>query len=214
MLMPVRVVVFGPLEAVPIMGVAALMANFSRVLVWWRETDWRATAAYSAAGVPAAALGARTLLVLPPRLMEALLGAFFILMIPARRALLARDYRLKLWQLALVGAPIGYLTGIVVSTGPINTPFFLAYGLTKGAFLATEAAGSLAVYMSKALVFRSFGALPLAAVAKGLIIGTSLMAGSFLAKRFVLRLEADRFRLLMDGLLLLSGLSMLAAALA
>jgi uncharacterized membrane protein YfcA len=214
MLMPVLVVVFGPLEAVPIMGVAALMANFSRVLVWWRETDWRATAAYSAAGVPAAALGARTLLVLPPRLMEALLGAFFILMIPARRALLARDYRLKLWQLALVGAPIGYLTGIVVSTGPINTPFFLAYGLTKGAFLATEAAGSLAVYMSKALVFRSFGALPLAAVAKGLIIGTSLMAGSFLAKRFVLRLEADRFRLLMDGLLLLSGLSMLAAALA
>jgi uncharacterized membrane protein YfcA len=117
-------------------------------------------------------------------------------------------------RFTVVGAVIGYLTGIVVSTGPINTPFFLAYGLTKGAFLATEAAGSLAVYASKALVFRSFGALPLAAVAKGLIIGTSLMAGSFLAKRFVLRLEADRFRLLMDGLLLLSGISMLVAALA
>jgi uncharacterized protein len=214
MLMPVLVVVFGPLEAVPIMAVAALMANFSRIMVWWREIDWRATAVYSATGVPAAALGARTLLVLPPRLMEALLGAFFLLMIPARRALLARNYTLKLWHLAVVGAVIGYLTGIVVSTGPINTPFFLAYGLTKGAFLATEAAGSLAVYASKALVFRSFGALPLAAVAKGLIIGTSLMAGSFLAKRFVLRLEADRFRLLMDGLLLLSGISMLVAALA
>jgi hypothetical protein len=40
------------------------------------------------------------------------------------------------------------------------------------------------------------------------------MAGSFLAKLFVLRLEADRFRLLMDGLLLLSGISMLVAALA
>jgi hypothetical protein len=120
--------------------------------------------------MPAAALGARTLLVLPPRLMEAVLGAFFLLMIPARRALLARNYTLKLWHLAVVGAVIGYITGIVVSTGPINTPFFLAYGLTKGAFLATEAAGSLAVYASKALVFRSFGALPLAAVAKGLII--------------------------------------------
>ena len=214
MLMPVLVVVFGPLEAVPIMAVAAMMANFSRIMVWWREIDWRATAVYSATGMPAAALGARTLLVLPPRLMEALLGAFFLLMIPARRALLARNYTLTLWHLAVVGAVIGYITGIVVSTGPINTPFFLAYGLTKGAFLATEAAGSLAVYMSKAMVFRSFGALPLAAVAKGLIIGTSLMAGSFLAKRFVLRLEADRFRLLMDGLLLLSGVSMLVAALA
>ena len=35
--------------------------------------------------------------------------------------------------------------------------FFLAFGLVKGAYLATEALGSLAVYASKAIVFRSFG---------------------------------------------------------
>ena len=40
------------------------------------------------------------------------------------------------------------------------------------------------------------------------------MAGSFLAKRFVLSMPEERFRLLMDGLLLLSGLTMLWAALA
>ena len=213
MLMPVLVLFFGPLKAVPIMAVAALMANLSRIMVWWREVDWRATAVYSATGIPAAALGARTLLTLPPRIMEGALGVFFLLMIPARRLLLAYNLRLRLWQLAVVGAFIGFLTGIVVSTGPINTPFFLAYGLVKGAFLATEAAGSLAVYVTKALVFRSFGVLPLDAIAKGLIIGSSLMAGSFLAKRFVLKLDAEHFRLLMDGMLLLSGLTMLWAAL-
>ena len=213
MLMPVLVLFFGPLKAVPIMAVAALMANLSRIMVWWREVDWRATAVYSATGIPAAALGARTLLTLPPRIMEGALGVFFLLMIPARRLLLAYNLRLRLWHLAVVGAVIGFLTGIVVSTGPINTPFFLAYGLVKGAFLATEAAGSLAVYVTKALVFRSFGVLPLDAIAKGLIIGSSLMAGSFLAKRFVLKLDAEHFRLLMDGMLLLSGLTMLWAAL-
>ena len=213
MLMPVLIIVFGPLKAVPIMAVAAMMANFSRILVWWREVDWRATWVYSATGIPAAALGARTLLVLPPRLMEGTLGVFFLLMIPARRWLLAHDLKLQTWHLAIVGAVIGYLTGIVVSTGPINAPFFLAYGLTKGAYLATEAAGSLAVYISKALVFRSFGALPWDAIVQGLIIGSSLMAGSFLAKRFVLKMEAERFRLLMDGLLVLSGVTMLWAAL-
>ena len=36
-------------------------------MVWWRDVDWRACAAYSATGIPAAALGARTLLALPPR---------------------------------------------------------------------------------------------------------------------------------------------------
>ena len=214
MLMPVLIIVFGPLKAVPIMAVAALMANFSRILVWWREVDWRATAVYSATGIPAAALGARTLLVLPPRITEGTLGVFFILMIPARRWLLAHNFKLQLWHLAIVGGVIGYVTGIVVSTGPINTPFFLAYGLTKGAYLATEAAGSLAVYLSKAVVFRSFGALPWDAIGQGLIIGSSLMAGSFLAKHFVLKMEAERFRLLMDGLLLLAGLTMLWTALA
>jgi len=47
--------------------------------------NWRAVAAYAITGVPAAALGARTLLVLPPRLIECALGIFFLLMIPARR---------------------------------------------------------------------------------------------------------------------------------
>jgi len=55
MLMPALVLVFGPREAVPIMAIAAIMANASRVAAWWREVDWRATAAYSATGIPAAA---------------------------------------------------------------------------------------------------------------------------------------------------------------
>ncbi|HEY9396568.1 MAG TPA: sulfite exporter TauE/SafE family protein [Burkholderiales bacterium] len=212
MLMPVLVIVFGPLQAVPIMAVAALMANFSRIVVWYREVDWKACAAYSITGVPCAALGARTLLALPPRVIDVTLGAFFILMIPTRRWLNAHGLRLRLWHLAIVGAVIGFLTGIVVSTGPINVPFFLAYGLVKGAFLATEAAGSLAIYGAKAAIFRNFGALPLEAIVQGLIIGCSLMIGSFIAKPFVLRLPPERFRLLMDAMLLLSGATMLWAA--
>src|SRR3977135_4336466 len=69
MLMPVLMLAFGPLEAVPIMAIAALLANFSRVVVWWREVDWRANAYYCATAIPAAALGARTLLIRETRLV-------------------------------------------------------------------------------------------------------------------------------------------------
>jgi uncharacterized protein len=44
---------------------------------------------------------------------------------------------------------------------------------------------------------------------KGLIAGASLMFGAFIGKRFVLRLDANVFRLVMDGIMLASGLSML-----
>lgn len=212
MLMPVLVIVFGPRQAVPIMALAAVMVNFSRILVWWREVNWRACAAYAVTGAPAAALGARTLLALPPPVVEGALGAFFILMIPVRRWLASHDLKLGLAHLALIGLVVGYITGIVVSTGPITAPVFVMHGLVKGAFLATEAAGSLAVYGSKATVFRTFGALPGDIIVDGLITGSSLMAGSFVAKRFVLRLEAERFRLLMDGLMLVSGAAMLWSA--
>ena len=213
MLMPALVLVFGPREAVPIMAIAAIMANASRVAAWWRELDWRVTAAYSATGIPAAALGAKTLLTLPPGVVEVALGIFFIAMIPVRRWMARQAWKLTLWHMALVGAAIGYITGIVVSTGPINAPFFLAYGLVKGAYLGTEAMGSLAVYVAKAITFRSLNALPLEIIAKGLVIGSSLVAGAFIAKRLVLKLDGGKFKLLMDGLLLVAGVTMLWAAL-
>ena len=107
---------------------------------------------------------------------------------------------------------IGYLTGIVVTTGPITAPIFLAYGLVKGAFIATEAAGSLAVYLGKAVVFRTFGALPGEAIAKGLLIGSSLMAAPTSPSGFVLKLEPAQFRRLMDALMFVSGAAMLWSA--
>jgi uncharacterized protein len=212
MLMPALMLAFGPQEAVPIMAIAALLANLSRVLVWWREVDWRVNAYYCVTAVPFAALGARTLLVLDPRLVEGILGGMFLLMIPARRWLTARGLRVKAWHLTLVGAAIGFLSGLVASTGPINTPFFLAYGLVKGAYIATEALGSMAIGITKAIVFRRFDALPLETVGRGLLVGASLMVGSRLAKGFVLRLDANQFRLVMDLLLAGAGLVLLWGA--
>lgn len=144
--------------------------------------------------------------------MEGVLGGFFLAVIPVRRWLLQRGMRIGVVHLAVVGAVIGYLTGIVASTGPVNTPFFLAYGLSKGAFLGTEALGSVAIGLTKAAVFRTFDALPLETIGRGLLIGGSLMVGSRLAKGFVLALDPDRFRFLMDALLAGAGLILIAGA--
>ena len=205
MLMPVLVYQYGPKQAVPIMAVAAVMANLSRILAWWREVDWRACAAYSIPGIPAAALGARTLLALPSHAVDVAIGLFLIAMVPVRHWLARHDLKIRLWQVAIGGAVIGYLTGIVVSTGPLSVPLFLFYGLSKGAFLATEAASSLGLYLSKSATFQRFGALTPDVALQGLIAGSSLMSGAFIAKRFVLRLDAHVFRLLMDGIMLAAG---------
>lgn len=212
-LLPLLVLQFGPQQAVPIMAVASVMGNIGKMTSWWREIDWRAFLAYSVPAVPAAALGARTLLALPAATVDIALGVFFLLMIPVRHWLTARRYTLRPWQMAIVGGAIGYLTGVVASTGPLSVPAFAAYGLVKGAFIATEAAGSLAIFVSKVVTFRSFGALPWDSIAKGLIVGSSLMVGSYAAKFVVGRMSADMFRHVLDAVLLVSGVAMIWAGL-
>ena len=212
MLMPVLVHQYGPKEAVPIMAVAAVMANLSRILAWRREVDWRACAAYSVTGIPAAALGARTLLILPSRSVDIAIGIFLIAMVPVRHWLARHQLKANLWHLAAGGAVIGYLTGIVVSTGPLSVPLFLFYGLNKGAFIGTEAASSLGLYLSKSVTFERFGALTADIAIKGLIAGASLMSGAFIAKRFVLKLEPDVFRSIMDAIMIAAGIAMLWTA--
>jgi hypothetical protein len=209
MLVPVLVWQFGPKEAVPIMAVAAVMANFARILAWWREVDWRATLAYSITAVPTAALGARTLLVLPSRAVDIAIALFLLAVVPGRRWLAVHNIKLAPWHLSLIGAVLGFVTGIVATTGPITVPVFLMYGLVKGAFLATEAASSLTMYVSKVLTFRTLGAMPWETFVRGLITGGALMVGTFLSKRFVMKLEAESFRYMLDGLMLISALAML-----
>ncbi len=211
-LLPILVFQYGPKQAVPIMAIAALMSNLAKVMAWWREVDWRAFAAYSIPGIPAAALGARTLLVLPSHAIDIALGLFFIVMIPARRWLQSRDFTINLWQLALAGAAIGFGTGIVLSTGPLSVPAFTAYGLMKGAFISTEAVSSLALMVSKVTTFQQLGALPLPSILQGLIIGSSVMAGAFIGKAIVQRMSLHTFQYVLDAMLLCSGLSLLWAA--
>jgi uncharacterized protein len=211
-LLPVLVFAFGPRAAIPIMAVVALMSNFAKITSWWKEIDWRAVGSYALGGIPGAALGARTMLILPPHAVDLALGVFFLAMVPGRRWLTRRRFHLGPWLLIPTGAAIGFLTGIVVSTGPLSVPVFTAYGLAKGAFIATEAAGSLALYISKAATFSSFGAMPLDIVLKGLITGSSVMAGTYTARLIVERLSIATFQRLLDGVMAISGAALIWAA--
>lgn len=208
LLMPVLVLAFGPQQAVPIMAIAAVLDNIGKVLAWRRSVDWRACGAYSCTAVPAAIAGVKTLLAVPPRAIEISLACFFIGMIPARRFLQRRQLHLTHVQLAIIGAPVGFLTGIVVSTGPLTVPVFIGAGLEKGAFIATEAAASFIVYLAKVVTFGSADALPTRTLLLGMAVGGAMMVGAFVSRRILSRMSPHDFRHLIDGLMLAFGLAL------
>ena len=214
MLMPVLVYEYGPKQAVPIMAVAAVLANLSRILAWWREVDWRACAAYSVTGIPAAALGARTLLALPSHAVDIAIGMFLIAMVPVRHWLARHELKANLWHLAhrrrchrLSHRHRGLDRAAERAAVPVLRPH-------QG---RVPRDGSRELARALFQQIRDLRALRRAdhrtSLVKGLIAGSSLMFGAFIAKRFVLHLKPDAFRLIMDGIMLAAGASMLWTAL-
>jgi uncharacterized membrane protein YfcA len=208
-LMPALVYFYGPIQAIPVIALVATVANLSRIFLWWRVIRWRVCFVYSLTAIPFTWLGVNTLVQLDERLIEITLGIFLILLIPIRRWMRRKNFYLQLWQMSLVGAAIGYLTGIVATTGAINTPFFLAYGLSKGAYLGTEAASTLSILFTKGIAFHQLGFLNATAVVQGLLIGGCVLVGAIFSKKIVLALPEKKFLLLMELVMLLSGLSIL-----
>ena len=208
-LMPALVYFYGPIQAIPVIALVATVANLSRIFLWWSVINWKVCFVYSITAIPAVILGVNTLVTLNDRLVEITLGLFLILLIPIRRWMRNQNFYLKLWQMSLVGAGIGYLTGIVATTGAINTPFFLAFGLSKGAFLGTEAASTLSILFTKGITFHQLGFLNATAIIQGLLIGSCVLLGSIFSKRIVLALPEKKFLLLMELVMLISGASIL-----
>ena len=209
-LMPALVYFYGPIQAIPVIALVATVANLSRIFLWWSSINWSVCFVYSITAIPAVILGVNTLVSLNDQLVEITLGLFLILLIPIRRWMRKKNFYLKLWQMSLVGGAIGYLTGIVATTGAINTPFFLAFGLTKGAFLGTEAASTLSILFTKGITFHQLGFLNNTAIIQGLLIGSCVLIGSIFSKRIVLALPEKKFLLLMELVMLVSGVSILA----
>jgi uncharacterized membrane protein YfcA len=208
-LIPICVYYFGASPTVPILTVAALLGNLSRAAFSWRETDWLACGVYVAGALPSAILGALIFIEIDAALIHRLLGLFILLMIPASRLMARFAMKVMLWQLSPIGVAMGLLSGVVGTVGPINAPFFLGYGLVKGAYLATEALGAAAVHLTKSLVYGRFAAIDPVSLATGLTIGMALIGGSYLGKQIVNRIDATRFRNLLELMLAVVGSLML-----
>ena len=100
------------------------------------RVDWRACLAYSATVIPAAALGARTLLALPssPSISRSPVSDRDV---PVRHWLTRHQLKVRLLHLAVGGAIIGYPRHRGFDR-PAQRPLFL-FTVDNGAFLATEA---------------------------------------------------------------------------
>jgi uncharacterized protein len=141
-----------------------------------------------------------------------MLGAFLILLVifrvlkrrfnPEQAERRAMDVR---W-FAVIGAVSTFISALVGSVGPLMAPFFLAYGLMKGAYIGTEALATVVMHVTKLLAYGKANLLDLRIVGIGLLLGTVLIVGSYLGKRIVDHVSEKAFVLIIEITLVAAGI--------
>ncbi len=205
-LTPILVAAFGVQAAVPLLTVAQLLGNGSRAWFNRRELDLGVVGWFALGAVPLAAVGGIVFATAPAPFLRRLLGAFLILTVIYRHTRLGRDQRVPLRGFAGLGAIFGFLSALLGSVGPLQAPFFLAYGLVKGAYIGTEALATVTMHVVKIGVYSGYSLLTPETFALGLGIGAVLIGGSWFGKRILDRVPERVFPVIVEGVIVLAGL--------
>ena len=208
-LLPVTAWTLGIRMAVPVLTVTMLLGNMSRL--WWSrgETDRRVTVRFLLGAIPATALGTTLFVGASSDALSRVIGGFLLASVPLRRVLSAGHWRVRLVHFPLIGAFFGLLSSTVVAIGAALTPFYLAYGLRRGAYIATEAVCAFSMHVTRGAVLSRHRLLTWEVVTIGLVLGVVMFAGSWIGRRLLDRMSDRVFLAVIETLLVIMGLQFL-----
>ncbi|MEE8394435.1 MAG: sulfite exporter TauE/SafE family protein [bacterium] len=210
-LMPVLVLYLGIRSAIPVLTIANLAANLSRVWFNRREIVLPVVGWFVLGAIPTALAGALLFTVAPPGVLTRGLGAFLIAIVLWRRVRLQAPTIAKAAWFAPLGAAFGLLAGLLEGVGPLMAPFFLAHGLLRGAYIGTDALATVFMQISKLAVFGSAALLGPQTVTAGLLLVPFMITGTLAGKLVVKRISERTFVALIDITLVVAGVGFLVA---
>ncbi|MFC7383681.1 sulfite exporter TauE/SafE family protein [Sphaerisporangium rhizosphaerae] len=211
LLLPVFTALFGLRFAIPMLTLTQLSSNGGRAWLNRRELRRPLVGWFALGAVPLAVAGALVLVHAPLSPLKRVLGGFLIGVVIWRRR---NPHTAKPRDRAFigVGAASGLGSALLGSVGPLTAPFFLAYGLTRAAYIGTEAAAALTMHLTKIAAYGAGDLLTSRVVLYGAVLTPATLAGAWTGKKIVGRVGDRMFVLLVEiglvaaGLLFLAGL--------
>lgn len=208
LLLPVITYYIGAEAAVPVITLAQLIGNLSRMASGLKQIKWSAVGWFCLTALPLSALGAFGFSVLPKDIVTRCIGGALVLLVVFQ---MVKLFELKANKKTLLigGAVTGGLSGLAGSGGPIGAAVFLSLGLSPVAYIASEAATATAMHILKTIIYSRLSFLTAETLLLGLSMGAAMVAGTFAANRFIQRMDKGRFQKFVAVLLGIVGLYML-----
>lgn len=210
LLLPVLSSVVGIKAAVPILTIAQIFGNASRVWFGRKELQWKPVLWFLLAAIPLTIVGSYFFTSIDAKKIKIGIGVFLIIIVVYRRL---QKKQISLGNIGMLvgGGLTGFLSGLVGSAGPLGAAFFLGLNLTATSYIASEAITALAMHLVKTAVYNKFALIGRPEFLYGLFIGVAMIAGSWAGKKFIEKLSREKFVVLVEILLIISGLQMVVS---
>lgn len=201
--------ILGIKAVVPLLALAGIIINLGRF--WFYRRDFDALAVRLVLPPALLCLLGGTLLYrhLDPAPLAIVIGCVVLAALPARRWLQARKLHLGAPGLALGGGLFGFLNGIASGMGVVLISLLLGAGLSGTAVLATDALVTIAIDITRSLIFGKLDLLDMSGVFLGGIIGLASLPGSWVASLLVKRMGHKMHIAIIEVLIAIGGLSIL-----
>ncbi len=206
--LPALTGIVGIKAAVPILTIGQIFGNGSRVWFGRNELKWRPIIYFLLTAIPLTILGSYLFTDMDSTTIQMGIGLFLIFLVIYRRINIQK-IRLGDKGMLLGGGLTGFLSGLAGSAGPIGAAFFLGLNLKATAYVASEAVTALTMHLTKTIIYQKYSLVGQTELYYGLFIGLAMILGSWAGKKIIEKVSRQKFMLLVEILLIISGLHMI-----
>lgn len=201
--------IIGVKMAIPAMTCALIFSHSSRIYLYREHVNWPVSGRVMLFGVPMIVLGAFIFTYLNARVVAIIMVLFLLSSFPIKAY--AKRHQIKTSPRLLAGASAvwGMLAGNVIGPGFFLAPFLLGTGMNRLNFVGTLAVVTLAMNVTKIIVFGASNLMTWDLVLLGIAIGLIMMPGNWVGKQVLSRMTDQHHGRVVDVLTVLIILNFL-----
>lgn len=192
-LLPVVTSLYGIEVAVPICTIAQLGSNLSKVVMGWKDIQWKQVGFFLLTAAPLTALGAIGFGLVDKQLMSRVLCVFLIIF--AVMKMLGKIHLPHRPATMLIGGGItGFINGMLSLSGPLSSAVFLTLDLAPVAYIASEATAASIMHIIKIIVYNKLDLVNSEILLNGALIAVTMIVGNFVAMRTIRKFHTKTYQ--------------------
>lgn len=192
-------------QALGLTAIFHVFSNGAKMLLFRKGVSWHLLLWLGVPAVIGVIIGARLTGFLQEQALMVAMGALLVVL--GITLLIKRAWRLRPTKPNAVagGAISGFIAGLAGTGGAVRGVTLAAFALEKNAFVSTSAWIDMGVDLSRSVVYASQGFVTSAVLAYLPAMVIASFGGSWLGKKALDRIDQDRFRVIVLGLVVVMG---------